>query len=98
MADALDHHIRSNGLASALALRAGIDFIAPDMDHVNETLVVPQPITAAFWADLTEAEGYLDKTTELGANTVLMHLVKADAAIPAYDRFIGGRLIAVADL
>lgn len=73
-----------------------VDFVAPEIDHVNETLVEPQPMTTAFWADLTEAEGYLEKTTELGPLTARVGFVSANSAIPAYDRFTAAPLLVAA--
>lgn len=70
---------------------AEIEFVAPETDHVNETLVEPQLLTAGFWADLTEPEGYLDKGTQLGPLTGQVGFIRADAAVPAYDRFIANR-------
>ncbi|WP_374627489.1 DUF882 domain-containing protein [Devosia sp.] len=74
----------------SIALRAEIDFVAPEIDHVNETLVQPVFMTTAFWAELTEAEGYLEKTTELGPLSGRVDFIPGTAAIPAYDRFVTG--------
>jgi len=35
-----------------------MDLVAPEIDHVNDTLVQPVPMSTAFWAEMTEAEGY----------------------------------------
>lgn len=67
---------------------AAFDLVAPEIDHVNETLVEPQPMTAGFWADLTEAEGDIEKGTQLGPFTGRMGFIAADAGVPVYDRFI----------
>lgn len=67
---------------------AEIDLVAPEIDHVNETLVEPQPMTASFWADLTEAEGDIEKGTQLGPLTGRVGFVAPDAAVPVYDQFI----------
>ena len=75
-----------------------VELVAPEIDHVNETLVEPQLMTASFWADMTEAEGYLEKTTELGPLTARVGFVAADSAIPAYDRFVSSAPMLVAGL
>ena len=87
MLAALAQLAQSRGADVTLTARV-VDFVAPEIDHVNETLVEPQLMTASFWADMTEAEGYLEKTTELGPLTARVGFVAADSAIPAYDRFV----------
>ncbi|MBK8085544.1 MAG: DUF882 domain-containing protein [Devosia sp.] len=101
--DALDNNAVPRPMAEALAelalrrqpdpsiaLRAEIEFVAPEIDHVNETLVQPVFMTTSFWAELTEAEGYLEKATELGPLTGRVDFIPGTAAIPAYDRFVTG--------
>jgi uncharacterized protein YcbK (DUF882 family) len=75
-----------------------VDLVAPEIDHVNETLVQPVAMTDGFWAVLSEAEGYLDKGTELGPLTGRVDFIPDDAAIPAYDRFVTGTPQLVAGL
>ncbi len=84
--------------STSLVARAEIDFVAPDMDHVNETLVEPVMMTTSFWAELTEAEGYLEKGTELGPLTARVGFIPDNAAIPAYDRFVSTAPLLVAGL
>jgi hypothetical protein len=81
----------------SIAARA-VELVAPEIDHVNETLVEPVPMTSGFWAELSEAEGYLDKGTELGPLTGRVGFVPDNAAIPAYDRFVTGMPQLVAGL
>ena len=47
---------------------------------------------------LREAEGYLDKGTELGPLTGRIDFIPDNAAIPAYDRFVTGTPQLVAGL
>ena len=74
-----------------------IELVAPEIDHVNDTLVEPVPMQTAFWAEMTEAEGYLDKGTELGPLTGRVAFLPDNAAIPAYDRFVTSGLQLVAE-
>lgn len=67
---------------------ADFDLVAPELDHVNETLVEPKLMTESFWADLTEAEGDITKGTQLGPLTGRVGFVAPDAAVPVYDSFI----------
>jgi hypothetical protein len=70
--------------------RRDIELVAPELDHVNETLVHPVFMTATHFAVMTEAEGYLDKTTELGPLAVRVGFMPEPAIEPTYDRFIPG--------
>ncbi len=54
-------------------------------------------MTTAFWAEMTEAEGYLEKGTELGPLTGRVAFLPDNAAIPAYDRFVTDGLQLVAE-
>lgn len=74
-----------------------MDLVAPEIDHVNDTLVQPVLMTTAFWAEMTEAEGYLEKGTELGPLTGRVAFLPDNAAIPAYDRFVTDGLQLVAE-
>jgi len=64
------------------------DLVAPEIDHVNETLATPLPMTDAHYADLYEPEGYLDNASELGPMANRIHLESDLVAPPRYDRFI----------
>ncbi len=68
--------------------RRDTELVAPELDHVNVTLVQPVLMATAFWAEMSDAEGYLEKATELGPLTGSMGFVAPDAAVPAYDRFV----------
>lgn len=80
----------------SIALR-DMELVAPEIDHVNDTLVQPVLMTTAFWAEMTEAEGYLEKGTELGPLTGRVAFLPDNAAIPAYDRFVTDGLQLVAE-
>ncbi len=73
------------------------DLVAPELDHVNDTLVHPVLMQTGFWAEMTEAEGYLDKGTELGPLTGRVAFLPDSATIPAYDRFVTSGLQTVAE-
>jgi len=75
-----------------------IELFAPEIDHVNETLVQPVMMTDTFWAEFSGAEGYLDKGTELGPLTGRIDFIPDNAAIPEYDRFVTGTPQLVAGL
>jgi uncharacterized protein YcbK (DUF882 family) len=72
------------------------DLVAPELDHVNETLVHPVFMSAGHFAVLTEAEGYLDKQTELGPLTGRIGFERAPEVEPQYDRFIADAPLLVA--
>jgi len=65
-----------------------VDLIAPEIDHVNETLTTPLPMTDAHYADMYEPEGYLDNAAELGPMANRVGLEPDLTAPPRYDRFI----------
>lgn len=72
------------------------DLVAPEIDHVNETLVAPVPMTDMHFAELYEPEGYLDNAAELGPMASRVAL-EPDTAPPArYDVFVVSRPILVA--
>ena len=73
-----------------------IELIAPEIDHVNETLVHPVFMSADHFAVMTEAEGYLDKATELGPLTGRIGFEHGPDAEPGYDRFVVGAPLLVA--
>ncbi len=74
----------------------GTDLVAPEIDHVNETLVMPVFMSAKHFAELTEAEGYLDKGTELGPLTGRLAFLPEPSISPSYDRFVAGAPLLVA--
>ena len=65
-----------------------VELIAPEIDHVNETLATPTPMTDAHYADMYEPEGYLDNTSELGRFATSVGLEPDTYAPPRYDRFV----------
>jgi uncharacterized protein YcbK (DUF882 family) len=74
-----------------------VDLVAPEIDHVNETLATPVPMTDLHYADMTEPEGYLDNAAELGPLANRIGLESDLAAPPRYDRFIVRRPVLVAN-
>ncbi len=72
------------------------DLVAPEIDHVNETLVEPVPMTDMHFAALYEPEGYLDNAAELGPMASRVALEPDTAAPPRYDAFVIGRPLLVA--
>ena len=78
--------------------RRNTELVAPELDHVNVTLVQPVLMATAFWAEMSDAEGYLEKATELGPLTGSMGFVAPDAAVPAYDRFVSDVPVLVSSL
>lgn len=65
-----------------------IDLVAPEIDHVNETLATPVPMTDIHYADMTEPEGYLDNSAELGPMATKIGLESDLVAPPRYDIFV----------
>ncbi len=98
MAAALAEFALSRQPNPSITARDHVALVPPEIDHVNETLVHPVPMAGEFWAVLSEAEGYLDKTTELGALTGRVGFIAANAVIPSYDRFVTGSSHFVAGL
>jgi uncharacterized protein YcbK (DUF882 family) len=72
------------------------DLVAPEIDHVNETLATALPMTDGHYAALYEPEGYLDNAAELGPMANRIHLESDATAPPRYDRFIVRRPMLVA--
>lgn len=66
-----------------------VTLIAPEVDHVNETLVHPVLMSDGHFAVLYDAEGYLDKATELGPRTADFGFVPETTPLPVSDRFVG---------
>jgi uncharacterized protein YcbK (DUF882 family) len=72
------------------------DLVAPEIDHVNETLVEPVPMTDMHFAELYAPEGYLDNAAELGPMASRVAL-EPDIMAPArYDTFVVSRPLLVA--
>lgn len=106
--NALSNAIAPSPVASALAGLAearqpnhsigvrNTDLVAPELDHVNETLVLPVFMSGSRFAEMTEAEGYLDKETELGPLTGRIGFLPEPAVEPSYDRFVVGAPLIVA--
>ena len=70
------------------------ELVAPEIDHVNETLATPVLMTDMHYADMTEPEGYLDNAAELGALANRLRLETNLVAPARYDRFrIGAPLL-----
>jgi hypothetical protein len=94
----------SDSLISAAPVREAIvglkprdfDLIAPEIDHVNETLVEPVMMTDMHFAELYEPEGYLDNAAELGPMANRVVLEPDDRPPPRYDIFIVRRPMLVA--
>ena len=72
------------------------DLVAPEIDHVNETLVEPVLMSTQHFAELYEPEGYLDNTAELGMIADRIVLEPDDRAPPRYDVFVVRRPLLVA--
>ena len=94
----------SDTLVSASPIREAVvglkprefDLVAPEIDHVNETLVEPVMMTDMHFAELYEPEGYLDNAAELGPMANRVVLEPDDRAPPRYDIFIVRRPLLVA--
>lgn len=86
----------ANALISAAPVRDGLmglkprqfDLVAPEIDHVNETLVEPVLMSDAHFAELYEPEGYLDNAAELGPMAGRIMLEDDSRAPPRYDIFV----------
>lgn len=95
VATALADFAESRQPNPSIELRAP-EFVAPELDHVNETLVHPVLMSGGHFAVMTEAEGYLDKGTALGPLTGRMDFVPSLAEAPVYDRFLTNAPLLVA--
>ena len=73
-----------------------IELVAPEIDHVNETLATPTLMTDIHYADMYEPEGYLDNTSELGEFATSIGLEPDTEAPPRYDRFVVSKPLLVA--
>lgn len=76
--------------------RRAIELVAPEIDHVNETLVMPVLMSDGHFAELYEAEGYLDKETELGPLTGRIGFLPDVGQPLDYDHFVTGAPLLVA--
>jgi len=65
-----------------------VDLVAPEIDHVNETLATPIPMTDIHYADMYQPEGYLDNSAELGPLANSVGLEPDTMAPAAYNRFV----------
>jgi uncharacterized protein YcbK (DUF882 family) len=65
-----------------------VDLVAPEIDHVNETLATPILMTDIHYADMYQPEGYLDNSAELGPLANSIGLEPDTMAPAAYDRFV----------
>lgn len=95
IADALASLVKSRQANPSIAERP-VELIPPEIAHVDETLVHPVSMSGDHFAVMSEAEGYLDKNTELGPLTGRIGFVPASAVQPAYDRFVVGAPLLVA--
>jgi uncharacterized protein YcbK (DUF882 family) len=98
----------SNAMTSALVSPAPVreaivglkprqfDLVAPEIDHVNETLVEPVLMSDAHFSEMYEPEGYLDNTAELGPMANRVVLEDDSRAPPRYDIFIVRRPMLIA--
>jgi hypothetical protein len=81
--------------AGALAARQ-VELIPPELDHIAESMVHPVPMSGTHWAILSEGEGWLDHTTELGPMTGQIGFVPESTPLTRYDRFANSSPILVA--
>jgi uncharacterized protein YcbK (DUF882 family) len=84
LAALVDRQRKPQGLAAR-----PIELVPPEIDHVTDTLVHPVLMSDGHFAVLYEAEGYLDKTTELGALTASTRFVPDATPLPISNRFVG---------
>ena len=95
MATALARLAASRQPNASIAAR-DVDLVAPELDHVNDTLVHPVLVSSQHFAVMTEAEGYLDKATELGPLSGRIGFAAASLPPMAHDRFVSSRPLLVA--
>lgn len=72
------------------------DLVAPEIDHVNETLTMPVLMSDRHFAELYEAEGYLDKEAELGPMAGRMAFLPDLGQPLDYDQFVTNAPLLVA--
>lgn len=73
-----------------------IELVAPEIDHVNETLTTPVLMSASHFAEFYEAEGYLDKEAELGPLAGRMEFLPDFGQPLDYDQFVTNAPLLVA--
>jgi hypothetical protein len=73
-----------------------IELVAPEIDHVNETLTMPVLMSDGHFAELYEAEGYLDKEAELGPLAGRMAFLPDLGQPLDYDQFVTNAPLLVA--
>ena len=64
------------------------ELVAPEIDHVNESLTMPVLMSDIHFAELYEAEGYLDKEAELGPMAGRMAFLPDLGQALDYDQFV----------
>ncbi len=74
----------------------GTELVAPEIDHVNETLTMPVLMSDGHFAELYEAEGYLDKEAELGPMAGRMAFLPDLGQPLDYDQFVTNAPLLVA--
>lgn len=72
------------------------ELIAPEIDHVNETLTMPVLLSDGHFAEFYEAEGYLDKQAELGPMAGRMAFLPDLGQPLDYDQFVTNAPLLVA--
>lgn len=76
--------------------RRPTELVAPEIDHVNETLTMPVLMSNGHFAELYEAEGYLDKEAELGPLAGRMAFLPDLGQPLEYDQFVTNAPLLVA--
>ena len=97
MTDALEDLVARRQPNASIELR-DIELVAPEIDHVNETLVQPVRWQPPSGLKCPRPKATSTKTTELGPLTGRIAFIPADAAVPAYDHFVTGAPLLVAGL
>lgn len=64
------------------------ELVAPELDHVDETLTMPVLMSDSHFAELYEAEGYLDKEAELGPMANRLAFLPDLGQSLDYDQFV----------
>lgn len=64
------------------------DFVAPEIDHIDETLGTPELLSAMHYAEMYEPEGYLDNRAELGPYASRLVIESNLVAPDPFDHFI----------
>lgn len=73
-----------------------VELVAPEIDHVNETLTMPVLMSDGHFAELYGAEGYLDKEAELGPLAGRMAFLPDLGQPLDYDEFVTNAPLLVA--